>query len=72
MKPYGRKTETRKGTGCCPGHDSPRIHKWSGRYRSAASFRLDGKMAKVQNRTRRRKDRHQLHSIFLLKECEDV
>ena len=59
MKPYGRTTEDYGDTGCCPGHDEPRIRKWSGTYSSKNSKRAARKDTKRQNRQRRRKDKRQ-------------
>ena len=57
MKPYGRTTIDYGDTGCCPGHDFPRLRRWSGSYSSANSKRTNRKWGKIQNRRRRRKDK---------------
>jgi len=66
MKPYGRGIKTRDGTGCCPGHDFPRIHRWSGRYSSRNSHHTDSIYTRIQNRLRRR-----IEKLMMKKETEE-
>lgn len=60
MKPYGRTTKNYGSTGCCPGHDAPYIRKWSGSYSSPHSVRKFRKLAKIQNRIRRHRNKFQM------------
>lgn len=68
MKPYGATTEDYGDTWCCPGHDFPRLRKWSGRYRSAHHMRASRELTKLQNRLRRHRDKQQLQ-YEISKEC---
>ena len=60
MKPYAAEASKGGNTGCCPGHDWPRLRRWSGKYNSAASKRKDSKCNKVAKRARRRRDKQAL------------
>lgn len=61
MKPYGRTTDDYGDTGCCPGHDEPVVRKWCGGInKSRAAAKKFRKNVKIQNRTRRRRDKQNL------------
>jgi hypothetical protein len=56
MKPYAFRVG-KADTGCCPGHDWPRLYRWSGKYSSPASQRTSAKLNKRAKRIRRRVDK---------------
>jgi len=60
MKPYAFNPNSDNDTGCCPGHDWPRLYRWSGRYSSVHSRRVDTVCNKISKRNRRRTDRLRL------------
>ena len=60
MKPYSFREDGNNDTGCCPGHDWPRTHRWSGRYSSKNSKRTDSKANKIAKRIRRHIDKGKL------------
>ena len=60
MKPYAFDPDHFNDTGCCPGHDWPRCHRWAGSYNSRNSARADAKLYAAAKRQRRRRDKHRL------------
>lgn len=59
MKPYCATTEDYGDTGCCPGHDNPSTRKWSGEYSSTHAQQKASRLTRLQNRSRRRKDKQE-------------
>ena len=57
MKPYAFDTNASNATGCCPGHDWPRTHRWAGRYNTAHAARTDARANAQAKRARRRRDK---------------
>ena len=60
MKPYAFDPNKSNATGCCPGHDWPRLYRYSGRYSSKKSKETDAKCNKIAKRNRRRSDKQKL------------
>lgn len=64
MKPYAAPDKELTDTGCCPGHDWPRLYRWSGRYSSKHSKQTDTKRNKQAKRIRRHRDKQKLLKEF--------
>lgn len=60
MKPFAFDPEQFNDTGCCPGHDNPRLYRWAGRYSSKHSRQTDSKENRRAKRERRRRDKQNL------------